>query len=58
MARHSNIQLAILFGSQASGKTGTNSDIDIAILADEPLTPESKTNRTYNRTFILIFYLF
>ncbi|MEE8057446.1 MAG: nucleotidyltransferase domain-containing protein [Pseudomonadales bacterium] len=36
------IKLAILFGSQASGKATPNSDIDLALLANEPLTSDFK----------------
>lgn len=34
--------MAILFGSQASGNTRADSDIDLALLADAPLTSDFK----------------
>lgn len=37
------LKLVILFGSQARGMSGKNSDTDIAVLADHPLTPEEKS---------------
>ena len=36
------IKLAILFGSRASGKAGTNSDTDVALLGDHPLSLDEK----------------
>ncbi len=33
-----NIRLAILFGSRAGGDARSDSDIDLALLADEPLS--------------------
>ena len=36
--RHSGIRLAILFGSHARGHTGSDSDIDLALLAESPLS--------------------
>lgn len=38
LSRHPNIRLAILFGSHASGDAGSESDIDLALLADSPLS--------------------
>lgn len=43
MSFPSNIKLIILFGSQATGKSGTHSDTDVAILSDHPLGMEEKT---------------
>lgn len=37
LARHSNIQLGILFGSAASGTMRPDSDIDVAVLGTGPL---------------------
>lgn len=37
LSRYSRVQLAILFGSQASGDASPNSDIDLAVLFDEPI---------------------
>ncbi|MFY9463413.1 MAG: nucleotidyltransferase domain-containing protein [Candidatus Sungiibacteriota bacterium] len=42
MAFTEDIKLIILFGSRAAGKTGAQSDTDIAALADHPLTIEEK----------------
>ena len=42
LARHSELRLAILFGSQASGGATRDSDIDVAVLADSPLPAEFK----------------
>lgn len=39
IAKESNIMLAILFGSQANGKTHRNSDVDIAVLTNKILGP-------------------
>lgn len=36
--RHSGIRLAILFGSNARDHAGSESDIDLALLAEEPLS--------------------
>ncbi len=36
------IRLAILFGSQASGTSDSNSDIDLALLFDEPISDTLK----------------
>jgi len=38
------VSLAYLFGSQATGKTGPLSDIDIAIFFDERLGPDERFN--------------
>ena len=38
LRRHPNIRLAILFGSHAGGDVRPDSDIDLALLADEPLS--------------------
>ena len=38
LRRHPNIRLAILFGSRAGGDARSDSDIDLALLADEPLS--------------------
>lgn len=42
MAFASNIILVILFGSQATGKAGKNSDTDVAVVSDHSLTLEEK----------------
>ena len=36
--RHPGIRLAILFGSHARGHAGSDSDIDLALLAESPLS--------------------
>ena len=38
LRRRPNIRLAILFGSRAGGNVHPDSDIDLALLADEPLS--------------------
>jgi predicted nucleotidyltransferase len=40
------LQLAFLFGSHASGTARPDSDIDLAVLLDLPLTPELKQSLT------------
>lgn len=42
LARHPSIKLAILFGSQASGKARPDSDIDLAVLGDGALSADEK----------------
>jgi predicted nucleotidyltransferase len=36
------LKVAILFGSQASGTARADSDVDLAILLDRPMSPEQK----------------
>jgi uncharacterized protein len=36
------LALAYLFGSRASGSATTESDVDVAILLDKPITPRQK----------------
>lgn len=38
LSRHPGIRLAILFGSHAGGDARSDSDIDLALLADAPLS--------------------
>ena len=38
LSRHPSIRLAILFGSHASDDADSDSDIDLALLADSPLS--------------------
>ena len=38
LSRHPGIRLAMLFGSHARGHPGSDSDIDLALLAEEPLS--------------------
>ena len=40
LSGYREIKLAILFGSQASGGASPTSDIDLALLADQPLSSE------------------
>ena len=40
-----DLKLGIVFGSLASNKAGLNSDLDIAISTDQPLTVERKMAR-------------
>lgn len=42
LKKHSFVKLAILFGSQAAGKARADSDIDVAVLADAPLSVAQK----------------
>lgn len=42
LSRYPELTLAILFGSQATGRAGAESDIDLALLADTPLTSPRK----------------
>ena len=42
LKRYPELELAILFGSQASGDAEPESDIDLALLASEPFTAERK----------------
>ena len=42
LARQNDIRLSIAFGSVAEGRETAESDLDIAVLADGPLTPERK----------------
>jgi len=39
LSRHPGLRLALLFGSAASGQMRTDSDVDVAVLADAPLAP-------------------
>ncbi|HET7266495.1 MAG TPA: nucleotidyltransferase domain-containing protein [Oleiagrimonas sp.] len=43
LASHPEIKLAIVFGSVASGRARADSDIDIAVQADKPLTAQQTT---------------
>lgn len=40
LAPYPQLKLAMLFGSQASGNVSAESDIDLALLADTPLSSE------------------
>ncbi len=42
LAQKYNLELVVLFGSQANGKTHKNSDLDIAILKDGDLSNENE----------------
>jgi len=42
LSKFPEIRLAILFGSQAAGKATNDSDIDLALLADTPLSANMK----------------
>lgn len=42
LSQYPHIKLALLFGSQATGKARPDSDIDLGILAQEPLSAEFK----------------
>lgn len=43
LARHPAIRVAYLFGSLASGRARPDSDLDLAVSAATPLSPEEKT---------------
>jgi uncharacterized protein len=42
LAQHGGIRLAILFGSLAKGRVTPESDLDLAVLMDSPLSAEAK----------------
>ncbi len=42
LSKRSWIKLAILFGSQATGRVTADSDIDLAVLSGAPLTSDEK----------------
>lgn len=42
LTEHGDVRLAILFGSQATGRASTHSDLDIALLMTAPLTAADK----------------
>ncbi|MDN5924473.1 MAG: nucleotidyltransferase domain-containing protein [Xanthomonadales bacterium] len=42
LARHPALELAIVFGSVARGQARSDSDIDIAVQADHPLSADDK----------------
>ena len=42
LAQHGGIRLAILFGSLATGRATPESDLDLAVLLDAPLSAETK----------------
>ena len=42
LARFSDISLALLFGSVAAGRQRADSDLDIAVAANHPLSPAEK----------------
>lgn len=42
LARHPEILLAILFGSMAAGRASRDSDVDLALAAERPLTADEK----------------
>jgi predicted nucleotidyltransferase len=42
LSRYSNFKLIILFGSQATGHASADSDIDLALWADEPMSSSLK----------------
>jgi predicted nucleotidyltransferase len=40
LARHQDIKLCIVFGSIATAKSSLNSDLDIAVAGEQPLSPD------------------
>jgi len=40
LARHQDIKLCIVFGSTAAAKSSRNSDLDIAVAAQQPLSAD------------------
>lgn len=47
MARELGIKLALLFGSQTTGKTHKQSDVDIAILSETAISPLRLAQRAF-----------
>lgn len=43
LARRDNLRLIVLFGSQASGRTHPESDVDVAVWLAKPLRPAQRT---------------
>lgn len=43
LSRHSEVRVAILFGSLADGRAGRDSDLDLAVEAEYPLNVDEKT---------------
>ena len=44
LARHSSVVIAIVFGSLASARARFDSDLDLAVAATTPLTPQSRVD--------------
>jgi predicted nucleotidyltransferase len=44
LSRHPGVRLAIVFGSVASASATRDSDLDLAVAADRPLTADDKLN--------------
>ncbi len=44
LARHSSVVIAIVFGSLASARARFDSDLDLAVAATTPLTPQSQVD--------------
>jgi len=42
LEKHTELQAAWLFGSQVSGRTHSESDVDVAVLASQPLTLDQR----------------
>ena len=42
LEKHTELQAAWLFGSQASGRAHSESDVDVAVLASQPLTLDQR----------------
>ena len=52
IAEKYRLSLVVLFGSQATGKTHKESDVDIAYLPGRPLSPEEEININYELTLV------
>jgi predicted nucleotidyltransferase len=46
LRRYPDVRLCIVFGSAASGKTSAESDLDVAVAADQPLTADRRLELT------------
>lgn len=42
LSAYPQVELAILFGSQTAGNATAESDIDLALLAQQPISPDLK----------------
>ena len=46
LRRYPDVRLCIIFGSAVSGKTSPESDLDVAVAADQPLTADRRLELT------------
>lgn len=52
LANRYHLSLMVLFGSQSTGKTHSESDVDIAFVSEQPLSVEQDVNLNYELTTI------